>query len=401
MSATWHRFAGRYGTRHPRHATVLHQSGIEATVHWSATRRRQQVLLLGGAASLSLCTELRWRVLSRPVRHLLERGAVSCHTSQATVPALDDFLGALTPSLPWPAEEPWVASLQLDGTSAVHAACDLLRQRRPGRVAVASASYHGAVTSGYGARGRMPDQIQWPLVGCDHTEAQFYAWLDAHAARTSVLLLEPQGGSSVLGRPWEPARLRRVVQAAQARGVAVCCDEVMCGVGRHGRGGVFLSAAWDVRPDAVVFGKGISDGTLPLAGAAVRVRPGAGATGPVAESHTYSGASAPALACAAATLRLLPSLAPHVRQVEMRLTAAMRGIRAEGLPTSGQGLLWGIECADVDAMVRVCQLQGVLVYAVARGVMVTPPLDVPLGQLDDGLARLGRAVRAYAAMHPP
>ena len=398
MNTAWYRFAGRYGTRHPRHATILHQSGIEATVRWSATGRRQEVLLLGGAASLPLCTELRWRVLSRPVHLMLEQGPVTCHTSQATVPALDDFLHALAPSLPWSFEAPWVVSLQLDGTSAVHAACDLLRQRRPGRVAVASASYHGAVTSGYGARGRMPDQIRWPLVSCDHTEAQFYAWLDAHAAKTSVLLVEPQGGSSVLGRPWEPARLRRVVQAAQARGVAVCCDEVMCGVGRHGRGGAFLSAAWDVRPDAVVFGKGISDGTLPLAGAAVRVR---GGTGPVAESHTYSGASAPALACAAATLRLLPSLAPHMRQVEARLVVAMRGIRAQGLPTSGQGLLWGIECADVDAMVRVCQLQGVLVYAVARGVMVTPPLDVPLGQLDDGLARLGRAVRAYTAMHTP
>ena len=41
-------------------------------------------------------------------------------------------------------------------------------------------------------------------------------------------------------------------------------DEIMCGLGRHGKGTLFLSEAWDLNPDAVTFGKAIGGGELAI-----------------------------------------------------------------------------------------------------------------------------------------
>ena len=49
-----------------------------------------------------------------------------------------------------------------------------------------------------------------------------------------VVLFEPQWGSSVASTPWPPQLLRAYVTEAKRRGLAVICDEVMCGLGRHG-----------------------------------------------------------------------------------------------------------------------------------------------------------------------
>ena len=394
MRPAFARFAGRFGTHSLRHATLVEQNGIEAVLRWSETSRLQTVMLLGGAASQPLCTPLRQQVLRRPLQYMLENGRpITCHTSQATLPALDTFLETLGPTLPWDSRKAWSASLQLDGTSAVHAACGMLQQRRQGCVAVASSSYHGAVPSGYGSRARPRNQIIYPAVRCDSTEAQFYAWLEAHASKTSVLLVEPHGGSAVVARPWSADRLQRCAAEARRRGIAVCCDEVMCGMSRHGRGTVFLTRAWNIDVDAVVFGKGISDGSMPLAGAAVRME-----SGPVAESHTYSGASGPSLVCASEMLNVVPSLQPHIQRVEQTIRRSMDTLPAlcDELRVHGQGLLWGIECGNPDLLTDACLKHGVMLYQVAGGALVTPPLDVPLHQLDNALQRLQRAVAVYS-----
>ena len=63
---------------------------------------------------------------------------------------------------------------------------------------------------------------------------------DFEAVRTEprcsaqVVLFEPQWGSSVASTPWPPQLLRAYVTEAKRRGLAVICDEVMCGLGRHG-----------------------------------------------------------------------------------------------------------------------------------------------------------------------
>lgn len=55
--------------------------------------------------------------------------------------------------------------------------------------------------------------------------------LSSHCLAPQV---EPQWGSSVAAMPWPPALLRQYIAAAKARGLSVVCDEIMCGLGRHG-----------------------------------------------------------------------------------------------------------------------------------------------------------------------
>lgn len=51
-----------------------------------------------------------------------------------------------------------------------------------------------------------------------------------------------------------------LVQQAQDRGILVCSDEIMCGLGRHGHGTTFLCESLGFTPDAVTFGKAIAAG---------------------------------------------------------------------------------------------------------------------------------------------
>lgn len=84
-------------------------------------------------------------------------------------------------------------------------------------------------------------------------------------------MIEPQWGSSQVALPW-PEVAKKYVKMAQDRGILVLADEIMCGLGRHGKGTLFLSEAWDLDPDAVTFGKSIGAGVYPLSGAVIKVR---------------------------------------------------------------------------------------------------------------------------------
>jgi hypothetical protein len=49
--------------------------------------------------------------------------------------------------------------------------------------------------------------------------------------------------------------LKHFIGLAHERGILVMCDEIMCGLGRHGRGSCFLSTDLGLHIDAVTFGK--------------------------------------------------------------------------------------------------------------------------------------------------
>jgi adenosylmethionine-8-amino-7-oxononanoate aminotransferase len=239
--------------------------------------------------------------------------------------------------------------------------------------------------------------------------AEFDVFLDEHAHELGVMLVEPQWGSSVAAMPWDPSLLREYVRRAQARGVLVCADEIMCGLGRHGdAGGLFLSQAWDLNVDAVTFGKAIGGGVFPLSG--VMIRRGAKALGArgrsALQSHTYSGSSALALLAGAQTLNTIPLWQPHIAALGMHCAELFADIeQASGgrMVCSGQGLMWGGLFRHPDPKVRAdagvllkkaCAEERVLPYFVpAGGFMVTPLYDSTEEQLTEILGgRLRRAV---------
>ena len=131
------RFAGRYalGKNLP---TVSSKNGMQ--FEWRG--KEQPVRVLGGASSevlggKNLADVLRkgFEIEERAFR-ALEAGEpaepLSVHTSAGVPQALDDFLDALAPHLPpWVQEgDDWCVNLQAEGSSAVHAAIDMVIQVR-------------------------------------------------------------------------------------------------------------------------------------------------------------------------------------------------------------------------------------------------------------------------------
>jgi adenosylmethionine-8-amino-7-oxononanoate aminotransferase len=364
---------------------------------------------------------------------------LSVHTSAGIPPALDGFIGAIERHLPWEfhgiGSEDWMVSLQIEGASAVLAACDLLLQlqqirgRTKGtKVAVGEVSYHGPQSStfgsGYPLKSQKPrHQIAFPVPSLfarheNESEGIFHqrileeydSFLDEHAEDIGVLLVEPQWGSSVAAMPWPPGVLQEYIHRAQNHGILVCCDEIMCGLSRHGQGpSMFASSyqTWNLQPDAVTFGKAIGGGVYPLSG--VILREGAkefkrdGLS--VMQMHTYSGASTRALMAGQATLELLPDWFDHVAamghvldDVFGEISDASNGV----LATHGQGMMWGglftfkaLEKRTLASSIFHRHCRDVLPYFVpAGGFMITPPLDTGESDIREAGRRLRNAVEA-------
>lgn len=208
------------------------------------------------------------------------------------------------------------------------------------------------------------------------------AALDEHGDELAALVLEPlvQGASGM--QLASPDDVRRVVEAAQARGVLVVADEVATGFGRTGT--LFASEQCGIRPDLLCLGKGITGGYLALSATVAAAHVYESFLGEDLGSrtfyhgHSYSGN---ALAAAVALrhlelvdeLGVLANVAERGAQLEalldarVRPHAAVRAARRRGLMTGvelappADGLRWGRRaCAG----------------AVARGVLLRPLGDV-------------------------
>lgn len=215
---------------------------------------------------------------------------LSIHTSGGVPAALSTFIDTLEPHLPWnnTAELDWCLSLQLEGASAVWAGIDMLLQLQimkgqanRKKVAVGGKSYHGPPSTSFGSSCPLfPKRSQLtypvPVAGEDFDEddllSQYEQFLNEYSTCIGVLLIEPQWGSSQVALPWPEGLAKKYVKMAQERGILVLADEIMCGLGRHGKGSLFLSEAWELDPDAVTFGKAIGGGVFPLSGAVIKVR---------------------------------------------------------------------------------------------------------------------------------
>ena len=372
---------------------------------------------------------------------------LSVHTSAGVPAEMDAFLRALKPHLPVDGDD-WCVNLQLEGASAAHAAIDMaLQMSQPGadlsapgarvRVACGASSYHGPASTspggaaplGSAAKG-LTHEARYPVPTpflrrrgeCDeafHARifGEFEEYLDLYGHEIGVLMVEPQWGSSVGAMPWPPALLRRYVAAAQARGIAVVADEIMCGLGRHGaepsRGGTgcFLSECWELKPDAVTFGKAIGGGAGHVLSGAVLLH---GASrlqqtrhGTAYQSHTYAASSSRALANATALLEQLPSWRPHVRAIGDALAPIVAELNAKSggaIIAHGQGAMWGGLFSHADPaqrtranlhFKRLCAESGLLPYFIPiGGFMLTPRYDDSPSELAAAVARMAECALA-------
>ena len=344
---------------------------------------------------------------------------LSIHTSAGVPEPLGEFVDALTPFLPWKnhQELDWCVSLQIEGASAVWAAIDMLLQelilttgaKNRKKVAVGATSYHGPPSTSFGASSplwRKTHQVKYPVPSPFSSKtheqliAEFETFLNENASEIGVMVFEPQWGSSQAALPWPRELLTTYIRMAKAHGIRILCDEIMCGLGRHGMGTLFVSEAWELDPDGVTFGKAIGGGVFPLSGAIIKKGQNILQANKcsVMQSHTYAGSSTRALMTATAVLKQLPEWFPIIAKNGEEMSHIFNYLaKASGgmITAQGQGLMWGCmfshDGQNKDEQFRLtafatfkkhCEEVGVVPYFVpVGGFMVTPMFDVDVGTL--------------------
>jgi len=129
--------------------------------------------------------------------------------------------------------------------------------------------------------------------------------------------------------------------------VLFIADEVMTGIGRTGES--FAVNHWNVVPDVITTGKGVSGGYAPLAAMIVR-RPIyeaiANGSGAFVNGFTYGG-HAPSMAAGAAVLKYVADhdLVANAARRGAYLAAKLEPLRSRRIvgDIRGMGLMWGIE----------------------------------------------------------
>jgi 4-aminobutyrate aminotransferase len=244
-----------------------------------------------------------------------------------------------------------------------------------------------------------PEQtVDWCL-----DELRYLLLTQTAPEETAAMLIEPVLGEGGYVVP-PPGFLKGLREICDEHGMLLIIDEIQSGFGRTGRW--FAHEHFDVQPDIMVMAKGLASG-LPLAGVVApmdlmeRWPPGA-------EGGTYGG-NAVACAAAIATIRAMHDEG-MLENAQARGEQLMSGLRRfqEQYPRIGDvrglGLMVGIEFTDPDgkpdkksakAVKTACQEERLLLLTCGtwdNTIRFIPPLVVTAEQIEDALARFGRAL---------
>ena len=191
------------------------------------------------------------------------------------------------------------------------------------------------------------------------------------------------------------------------RGALLILDEVQAGLGRTGR--VWACNHWDVVPDLLVTGKGLSGGVYPIAACCFGPRVDAFFTeDPFFHPSSYGGSELGAVVVQAVVDKLTePGFLEHVRVMGERFAAGFDHLRSRFPDVvaghRGLGLMRALDTPSADVCSRV------MLEAIEHGVLaiwannrqetllVMPPLVITPDEVDEVLDGLGHAVAAVAA----
>ncbi len=194
--------------------------------------------------------------------------------------------------------------------------------------------------------------------------------------------------------------------------VLMIADEVICGFGRTGN--MFGSETFGVKPDIMTMAKALSSAYLPISATIISEAlyqaflKESDKIGTFAHGYTYSGHPV----CAAVALETLKiyeerNILDHVRKVAPRFLAGLH--RFDDHPLVGEvraiGLIAGIELvqdkktkqsfeakAGIGAyFAQRAQEHGLIIRAMGDNIGVCPPLIISESEIDELLARLGKA----------
>jgi adenosylmethionine-8-amino-7-oxononanoate aminotransferase len=276
------------------------------------------------------------------------------------------------------------ARLVSSGSEANEAAFKMARQYHrqtgnPGKYKILSRylSYHGATGNAMSAGGvgyrktlyeptsigflhtyppycyRCPYEKTYPgcEIFCARTLRTTIEWEDPRSI--AALIVEPISNTGGIITP-PPEYLKILRQICDEHNILLIFDEIITGFGRTGN--LFAAQTFDVVPDILCCGKGMSSGYAPLAAAIVRDHVAQtfwGAPGTeFAHGHTYAGNP---VACAAglASIReiLDRQLPANARRVGAYLVQKLEALRPVGIigDIRGKGLMIGMELVQDPA----------------------------------------------------
>ncbi|ONK14644.1 aspartate aminotransferase family protein [Streptomyces sp. MP131-18] len=298
----------------------------------------------------------------------------------------------------------------LNGTDAVETVLKLARAAGGrSRVIAVEGGFHGkshgalAVTSS--PRFREPLAAVLPPVTHVPATADAAA-LDAAFAGGDVaaVIVEPVQGEGGV-RPLGASLLHELRRRARDAGAFLVSDEIQCGLRRCGP--PTLAGELGLEPDAVLLGKGLGGGVMPLSAVVASEELYA----PLRDDpflHTATFAGHPLSAAAGiAAVRAVAEHAADGERVAQRMEAGLATLR-ERWPehiaaVRGRGLLWGLEFASTALAGKVFADLGPagLLVSPCLGrpevVRLFPPMIATDGEVDRALGILDTTVRGAAA----
>jgi len=224
----------------------------------------------------------------------------------------------------------------------------------------------------------------------------------------AAVIVEPMAGSTgVLPAP--KGYLPRLRAICDKYGILLIFDEVITGFGRLGH--AFAAERYGVIPDMITFAKGVTSGTVPMAGAIVRA--------PIYEAfmrgpehvielfHGYTYSAHP-LACAAglATLDVYRDERLFERALALEPKFADAAMSLRGLPNvldiRTVGLVAGIDLASkldavgrraTEAMEKAFGDEGLMIRVTGETIALSPPLIVSEKEIGEIFDKLGKVLR--------
>ncbi len=248
------------------------------------------------------------------------------------------------------------------------------------------------------------------------------------ADHVSALICEPVTGASGAGITPPDGYFPRIQEICRKNEILLIFDEVITGFGRTGT--YFAAEHWDILPDIIVFGKGITGGYSPLSGIVVRqgIHEAMEEKGvKFTTGHTFSG-NPLACACAMAAISYMKShdivkkAADKGLLLEKKLKA-MKGCCPLVSDIRGKGLLWGVEFGKggtgktlfepeegvTEKVVKACFDRGLIVYpssgyldgVYGDSVLLSPPLIISEGEMDSLVELLEASINDMATNLSP
>lgn len=328
------------------------------------------------------------------------------------------------------------------GSEAVEAAVKLARHAtKKQNIIVMQGSYHGrtfgtmAMTRsktiyGQGYAPLMPGVFSVPFPYCKQcsvathsngkysydnccmdpiTQLELLLKRETAPSDTAAIFIEPVLGEGGYVPP-PPGYMKRLREICDKNNILLVCDEVQCGFGRTGK--MFAVEHWGVRPDILVFAKGIANG-FPLSGIVSRKelmdKQPPGSMGGTYAGNAVSCAAAVAVAKAFKEESILDNVNARGAELRGMLEDMQKNPKTKHMiyDVRGLGLMLALECTPGKSYASKIQAKCmekdmlVLTTSIYDTLRFIPPLNISKEDMAKGCQIIKEAIEEVAAGEDP